>query len=230
MTNGSTAYITNIVDVFIGGGNINSMTVNSPTILGNSATWNSDNVITISPASFNGAAPIIEQYLYGMENSIFGAGTAPSSIPAAGGNTTLTVPASITSAQETALVENSDIPIIELMKMAYVNQQPELISQASKLIATEVIYRWIHSLMFALDLAAGAKYDLNKKKGKVAAINIRTMKATFNTVLSELRVKHDTYKKQVITEMDKLNALNKAWVTGLANSGLSGNYNFSVAN
>ena len=220
--------INNPLTIFINGGQLADETVDW-TAADTTTPVALNTLIKETNTPFVGAAPIIESYLYGMEEQEFGTtgGDVPSSVCSGDGSSQPVLSAD--SQTMTALTENSPIPVVELVKMAYVNDEPSLIQNASDLIATSIIQRWLNGLIFGLNLDSSARVNLNSKtKLKVLMINI--MKSKLKSVGTELQALRKNYLTKLDDEIKTLNKLNEAWVQGLTSSGAIGSYNFSQAN
>lgn len=124
-------------------------------------------------------------------------------------------------------VTNSSMPVLLILKLAYVNQDPALVNTAAQAMAAGYAENLFgHIIRAAGENILTAKNIDHKKALKLWSEYISQMK----TVRDELKSEHNAYIKELSSEISTNKyyaSLNKAWVGSLSRYGLRGAYNFN---
>ena len=223
----STAYNT----LLMGGANINSEIINPTAVTDKyiGIQWKTPFFKSNDYHCFAGFGNIYAAYLTAAYNNMYG-----TSVPASGAayyNSTCPISVSSMTPTEIAqLVSTTDVPVLELLKMAYVNDSPSLIYKGALVVGAGAEIHWIKAILNGIDLNIYTYQNLNKSTKKSMG-NYKFELAAFQQralfVLHAFETQDKNYKKNLNTLMAQLKTLNKDWVTSLSSAGLMGNYNFS---
>ena len=228
---GNSNYLSTAYNMLLmGGSNINSVKISPATVNAKyiGIQWQSF-YESNDTTCFAGFGNIYAAYLTAAYNNMYG-----TSVPASGAayyNSTCPISVSSMTPTEIAqLVSTTDVPVLELLKMAYVNNDPSIIYEAALVVGSGAEIHWIKAILNGIDLNIYTYQNFNKStkksmgnyKAELAAFQQRALK-----VLHTFETQDANYKKSLNTLLAQLKTLNKDWVRQLSSAGLMGNYNFS---
>lgn len=205
-----------------GSQNITSETVKYPPSYTTPTTLYS--IVEEQPANcFPGLFAYYMFYLQDVESQYFST-PPPSGLESSCSGVTVTP---LSSAEIYNFVANSTMPVIEILKLAYVNQDQTLVNTAAQAMAAG----YAQSLFGNIIESAGANILTAKNIDHQRALKLWSQYITrMQTVRNELASEHANYMKKLSTELSTNHYyanLNKAWVSSLARYGLRGAYNFN---
>jgi hypothetical protein len=205
-----------------GSQNITSETVKYPPSYTTPTTL--DSIVNEQPVNcFPGFFAYYVYYLQDVESQYFST-SPPSGLESSCSGITIT---KLSPAEIYNFVTNSTMPVIEILKLAYVNQDQSLVNTAAQAMAAG----YAQSLFGNIITAAGANILTAKNIDHQKALKLWSQYITrMQTVRNELASEHANYMKKLNTELSTNRYyanLNKAWVSSLAKYGLRGAYNFN---
>ena len=228
---GNSNYLSTAYNVLLmGGANINSVIINPTTVTDGYIGIQWQNFFKSNDSTcFAGFGNIYAAYLTAAYNNMYG--TSVSASGAAYYNSTCPISVSSISPTEIAqLVSSTDVPILDILKMAYVNNSPSLIYQSALVIGSGAEIHWIKAILNGIDLNIYTYQNLNKSTKKSMG-NYKSELAAFQqralNVLHTFETQDKSYQENLNTLMVQLKTLNKDWISNLSSAGLLGNYNFS---
>ena len=135
--------------------------------------------------------------------------------------------ASLSQSQMENLITQSSVPVILVLKLAYVNNDPAIVETAADLMAAGYARSLFSDILKAVEINVMAAKNLDrKKKTRIWNIYVNQVKH----VQSAIDKMYDTYESTLHIQQANLKYyanLNKAWVSSLSQYGLAGNYQYN---
>ena len=172
---------------------------------------------------FQGFAFYYKSYLNQIMQSYFG----ESNFLNVGSGLCGTYVAPLSQSQMENLVTQSSVPVILVLKLAYVNNDPAIVETAADLMAAGYARSLFSDILKAVEINVMAAKNLDrKKKTRIWNIYVNQVKH----VQSAIDKMYDTYESTLHIQQANLKYyanLNKAWVSSLSQYGLAGNYQYN---
>ena len=172
---------------------------------------------------FQGFAFYYKSYLNQIMQSYFG----ESNFLNVGSGLCGTYVATLSQSQMDNLITQSSVPVLLVLKLAYVNNDPAIVETAADLMAAGYARSLFSDILKAVEINVMAAKNLDrKKKTRIWNIYVNQVKH----VQSAIDKMYDTYESTLHIQQANLKYyanLNKAWVSSLSQYGLAGNYNYN---
>lgn len=180
------------------GGRFNSLTFTAPAV-GTSGTLSQYENWNINEC-FAGYYPVYASYLFQIANNL-NMGFQDEEVASACQN--VNIP-QLSNQEEINFISSTPIPVYQVIKLAYVLQQPDIILNSSEMLADGSAYQFISELINALTENSGAYKDIGNKD-KMRLIN--TMTNRLENLEKQLRNQYLNAQKQYNTNTKYLDYL-----------------------
>jgi len=213
--------ITKTFDVLMFGGNINYMTIGD---IQPAQTYTIGGLEGLSQSCFPGFMYYYQNYLNDIVSKFISDNAALTKPYSACPNPPAV--ASLTEQQMANFITSSKLPVILIAKLAYVNQDPNLINTAAQAMALSYMHNTFSTLLHGTETSIAANKNLNEKN------NLKFIKLFLKRVNTMIRMDNDYYDSALQSINDQQDTLkyyqtiNKEWVSTLSQYGLSGAYTF----
>ena len=183
---------------------------------------------TSSTNCFPGFNQIYGQYLKAIYQSLYGVNIT---VPTHAGCGAPQV--SVTPTIVAQIVTSTNIPVIRVVKLAYVLREPALINEASSVIGAQALAHWLQTIIngINMNIYAGRNFNGNGLNGKNQINHYLAILAAFQKRAITVEQYYHNYAKRdqraMTILMKTLDTSNKDWIAQLESAGLMGNYNFS---
>ena len=186
---------------------------------------------TTSSVCFPGFSNIYVAYFQAAYNYITDTSTTTIAYPF--GTPQCTPPViTISSPSEFAqFISSTQVPAVEVLKLAYTENMPGLVTQAATIAGESALLQWIKPIINGVNLNIFAEQNFVTETGKHSAkVFLGLLKAyqiRLNTIYKDLDHKTKKQIEEMSGLMKTLKSTNHSWVRQLSSAGLLGNYNFS---
>ncbi len=184
---------------------------------------------TINAPCFVGFYPLYDSMLDAIASSLFTSYTfKPAQSKCSPTPTTASSP--ISPSEYAQFISASQIPVIEVIKMAVVTDpsdpSPAIINQAAQVMAEGALADWMGAILNGINANIYSYKNLsNPPKGYMNAL--KEYQSQTKTVWDYFQARYKSHKIAIIALLKALKQMNHAWIRSLSSSGLMGNYNFS---
>ena len=180
---------------------------------------------------FPGFSNIYVAYFQGAYNYITNSSTTTIAYPFGTPSCTPS-PITITSPTQFAqFVSATQVPAIEVLKLAYAENEPGLVTEASTIAGQTALLQWIKPVINGVNLNIFAEQNFVKETGKTSAkVFLGLLKAyqiRLTTIYKDLDHKTKKQNAEMLNLLKTLKSTNHSWIRQLSSQGLLGNYNFS---
>ncbi len=178
-----------------------------------------------TPDCFPGFYFYYQFYLDELENSYF-----QTSIPQSAYTSSICPNVTLTGLSPQQLdnfITNSTLPVILISKLAYVNQDPELMNEAAKAMALGYLHNIFTDMLKVIENNVTGGKDADKKPQFKMA---ETYASHINIIVEHINTEYQQQLSKL--NIQQANAtyyaeLNKEWVSSLSQYGLAGNYQYN---
>jgi hypothetical protein len=134
-------------------------------------------------------------------------------------------------AQFDQFISSTQVPTLEVLRLAYAENMPGLVTEAARIAGESALLQWIEPILNGIDLNIYVEQNYLKasaeKTNSVYMNLLKDYQTRVETVYRTLQSKEQAQRKQLNTLITRLKNLNSQWMASLSSAGLLGNYNFS---